>query len=53
MRIVIEATPEEIAALTDEMQGRRGVEPAFVPETSDGPCLGSHPITGTASSEDM
>ncbi len=50
MRIVIEATPEEIAALTNELQGRQGLEPAFVPETSDGPCLGGQRVTGSASS---
>lgn len=35
MRIVIETTPEKIAALANELQGRRGSEPVVIPETPE------------------
>ena len=51
MKIVIEATPKEIAALTNELQGRRGLDTVFVPETSDGPCLSGQNVIGSALTE--
>lgn len=49
MKVIIEGTVAEVAALTNVLQGQQGTEPAFVPETADGLCRGTEKVATGAS----
>ena len=52
MKIVIEATPKEIAALAKELQGRRETEPVVAPGASDERYPRALCVNGSSSSTD-
>ena len=49
MKVILEGEPKEVAALVFALQERHGEKSSFVPETADGPCLGTAKVAATAS----